>query len=70
MLASSVRRSSKAIACRAPSPRDLLVRLCSAIPLPCVNQVPYCGVLASAAANRDEVVPETEPLLRNLGSPN
>lgn len=43
------------------TPRDLLVRLCAAIPLPYVNQVRYFGVLASAAADRDEVVPHTEP---------
>jgi hypothetical protein len=43
------------------TPRDLLVRLCAAIPLPYVNQVRYFGVLASAAAVRDEVVPFSEP---------
>jgi hypothetical protein len=43
------------------TPRDLLMRLCAAIPLPYVNQVRYFGVLASAAANRDEVVPFSEP---------
>ena len=43
------------------SPRDLLVRLCAAIPLPFVNQVRYFGVLASAAAVRDQVVPLSEP---------
>ena len=43
------------------SPRDLLVRLCAAIPLPYVNQVRYFGVLASAAASRDEVVPFSKP---------
>ncbi len=45
------------------TPRDLLVRLCAAIPLPFVNQVRYFGVLASAAAVRDEVVPLSEPLV-------
>ena len=43
------------------TPRDLLVRLCAAIPLPFVNHVRYFGVLASAAAVRDEVVPLSEP---------
>ena len=37
------------------------MRLCAAIPLPFVNQVRYFGVLASAAAVRDEVVPFSEP---------
>ena len=43
------------------TPRDLLVRLCAAIPLPFVNHVRYFRVLASAAAVRDEVVPLSEP---------
>jgi hypothetical protein len=43
------------------SARALLVRLCAAIPLPYVNQVRYFGVLASAAAVRDEVVPFSVP---------
>ena len=43
------------------TPRDLLVRLCAAIPLPSVDQVRYFGVLASAATVRDEVVPLSEP---------
>lgn len=36
--------------------RDLLVRLCAAIPLPYVNQVRYFGVLQHAAVVRSEGV--------------